>query len=409
MKILFITKSFPYPTDSGGRIRTYYILKGLSQEHDITLLTTIEHEEQRMLIPELLKVCSKVKVIKTRVETLLQLVGKIIKNCFSQIPIVVERHYLKEVADEVNAQIHEAQPKFDIIHFDHLDTSIYLDCIPATMTTVLDEHNIVSNQVKTSALVERNFLKRFYMDIQLKKTLRYEASVCRKITRCFVCSDVDKRYLLRMAKDAHVVSVPNGVDVEYFGGKSWIVGSQHKFSQDIPTIIFVGTLDYGPGGTAVRYFCEDIFPLIQLNVPDVRFLVVGQNPPKYLQLLAEQNKNIVLTGRVDDIRPYVAQAQVFVVPLQSGSGTRLKILDAMAMNIPVVSTSIGAEGLAVCSGEHLFITDTPAAFGAAVSQLLQDLSLADNIRENASQLVQTKYSWKTIWKDLLKNYEELGE
>jgi glycosyltransferase involved in cell wall biosynthesis len=415
MKILFITEKFPYPLDSGGRIRTYHILKGLSQEHDITLVTTIEKENQRQYIPELEKVCREVSVIKAPYETTLQLGVKLIKNLFSSVPIVVERHYVPGVAEEIRRQITcQALRKvpgtsFDVVHFDHLDASFYLPYIPDTMTTVLDEHNIVLNQIKTSADVEDNLFKRLYMKFQLRKTVRYEAEICRKMTRCFVCSDTDKRYLLDMTKDAHVVTIPNGVDVEYFGDKSWLSDSQNKFPPNVSTIIFVGTLDYGPGEAAVRYFCEDILPLIQQKLPYIRFLVVGQNPPGYLQVFAEQNNNIVLTGRVDDIRRYGAQAQVFVVPLKNGSGTRLKILDAMAMGIPVVSTSIGAEGLDVRSGENILIADTPETFSSAVLQLLKNNTLAESIRKNAFQLVQEKYSWKKVWVDLLKAYQELEQ
>ena len=184
MKILFITEKFPYPLDSGGRIRTYHILKGLSQEHEITLITTIETEGQRQHIPELKKVCREFKVITSLPETLFQLGLKILKNLLSSVPIVVERHYLPGVADEVKRQLQNGRANFDVVHFDHLDASIYLPCVPETLTTVLDEHNIVANQVKTSANAERHPLKRWYMKFQLHKTRRYEIDICKKMTQC---------------------------------------------------------------------------------------------------------------------------------------------------------------------------------------------------------------------------------
>ncbi len=415
VNILFITEKFPYPLDSGGRIRTYHILKGLSQEHAITLITTAEKEEQRQYIPELENVCREVRVIRAPAETTLQLGVKIIQNFFSSVPIVVERHYLPGVADEVRKQITcQALQKvpgtsFEVVHFDHLDASIYLACVPETKTTVLDEHNIVSNQIKTSADAEQNPLKRLYMRFQQRKTFRYEAEVCQKMDRCFVCSDTDKAYLLDMAQNARVITIPNGVDVEYFHDRSWLANGQEALAQEPNSMIFVGTLDYGPGATAVRYFCEEILPLIQANMSDSRFLAVGQNPPQYLQDLAQQDQRIIVTGRVDDIRPYVARSNVFVVPLKSGSGTRLKILDAMAMGIPVVSTSIGAEGLDARSGEHIFLADTPEAFSAAVLQILQNEGLARAICENALQLVREQYDWKNVWVDLLTAYQELEQ
>lgn len=407
MRILFITEKFPYPLDTGGKIRTYHILKGLSQEHRVTLVTTIEQEAQRAYLPELQKVCHDINLIPSKNENLIQLGMKIFKNFFSSVPIVVERHYLPAMAAEIQKLLHTQPSQYDVVHFDHLDASVYFDCLPPGMTTVLDEHNIVSNQIKTSAAVERNILKRLYMQFQLGKTLRYEADICRKTTRCFVCSDTDKTYLLKMAKDADVTVVPNGVNIDYFNETS-----RHKqVKLDIPetsqAVIFVGTLDYGPGGTAVRYFCHEILPLIHARLPETAFFAVGQNPPQDLQDLAVQDSRILVTGRVDDIRPYVARSNVFVVPLQSGSGTRLKILDAMAMGIPIVSTSIGAEGLDASSGENILLADTPEEFSSAVLQLLEDEALRKTLTDNARQFVRKRYSWNTIWIDLLAAYRKV--
>lgn len=407
MKILFITEKFPYPLDSGGRIRTYHILKGLSQEHELTLITTLERESQRRDLPELENLCRQVLAIAAPQETRLQLVQKLVANLFSQIPIVVERHYLPAVANAVRQALSTARPAFDVVHFDHLDASMYMSCLAGQVRTVLDEHNIVTNQIRTSARVEPNRLKRVYMRMQAQKTQQYEARVCARMTRCLVCSDTDQASLRQMSPEARSVTIPNGVAVEYFQDTSW----KKAFDLTIPsvphTLIFVGTLDYGPGATAVRYFCDDIFPRIQQDVADARFLAVGQNPPHYLHALAARDSRIVVTGRVDDIRPYVAQSRVFVVPLKSGSGTRLKILDAMAMGIPVVSTSIGAEGLDVVSGQHLLLADTPEAFSAAVVQLLRDDDMMQRLRANALRFVQERYDWPVIWKRLLAAYREL--
>lgn len=380
-------------------------MKGLSREHNITLVTTIDKKEQHTYISELQKVCHTVRTIEIPYETKFRLGIKLVKSLFSPTPIVVERHYVPEVAEEIKRLMRTGL--FDIVHFDHLDASFYFKDIAFPVRKVLDEHNIVANQVKTSIAAEPNLLKRWYMQFQLKKTQRYESEMCSKMNCCFVCSDTDRAYLLDMAKTAQVRTIPNGVDLDYFTDKSWYNPTTH--AQEPYAIIFVGMLDYGPGGSAIRYFCKEILPLLQPNVPDLRFYVVGQNPPNYLKTLAHQHKNIVLTGRVDDIRPYVAKSKVFVVPLISGSGTRLKILDAMAMGIPVVSTSLGAEGLNSRSGEHILIADTPEAFSSAVLQLLTDDTLAENIRKNAFQFIRDKYSWKKIWIDLLNAYKELEQ
>lgn len=399
-RILFVTEKFPYPLDSGGRIRTYNILKGLAIKYDIDLVTSIEHEGQKTYIPELEKICRSVEAVKAPGETRLLLGLKILRNLGSSVPIVVERHHLPGMA----AIVRSRAPECDAVHFDHLDATVYLRHVPETAKTVIDEHNIVSNQIRTSADCEGNPLKRLYMRLQQKRTERYEAEVCEKATRCLVCSDADRTCLRNMAGNAAVETVPNGVDVAYFTGETRRSPAGASGPESGPAIVFVGALDYGPGGAAVRFFCRDILPLIHGVMPDLRFYAVGQNPPAYLQEFEKRDCRIVLTGRVDDVRPYMARSGVFVVPLRSGSGTRLKILSAMAMEIPVVSTTIGAEGLKMKHGEHILIADTPEKFSEAVITLLQDRALADSIARNARELVEQAYSWEVITDKLLSVY-----
>ncbi len=404
MRVLFISENFPYPLDSGGRIRTFHILKGLSQEHDITLLTTIDNSSQYSYIQELKQICHDVRVVESPNDSRLVFLFKILKSLFSSVPFPVAKHYLPALANEISSLF--TSNCFDVVHFDHLDASVYLPYIPSSAITVLDEHNIVSNQIQTSLATEANLLKKFYMQLQLRKSIRYEATTCTKITRCFVCSDADKESLLRIAREAKVITIPNGVDLEYFCDNTLF--NQTSISREANSVIFVGMLNYGPGEVAVRYFCESIFPILQQSIPDIRFYGVGHKPPQHLQELVKGNKNIILTGGVPDIRPYIARCKVFVVPLKSGSGTRLKILSAMAMGIPVVSTSIGAEGLDVTSGKDIMLVDTPEAFSSAVLQLLCSEELADEIRTNAIKLVRKKYAWKCIWTDLLEAYRSLS-
>jgi len=399
-KILFITEKFPYPLDSGGRIRTYNILKGLSQKYEINLVTAIEHEGQKKYIHELEKLCRTVDIVEAPADTKFSLGLKILKNLGSSIPIVVERHHLHDIA----ALVRVRAAGCDAVHFDHLDASIYLADIPETAKTVIDEHNIVSNQIRTSADCENNLLKRFYMRLQQKKTERYEAAVCGKVTQCFVCSDTDRSYLRNMATDAIVETIPNGVDMDYFTNSHGCSPASASGSKSGQSIVFVGALDYGPGGGAVKYFCDDILPLIHKVMPELQFFAVGQNPPTYLKDLEKRDFRIVITGRVDDVRPYLAQSNVFVVPLRSGSGTRLKILSAMAMSIPVVSTTIGAEGLNMRHEEHILIADTPEEFSAAVITLLQNKALADSIAHKAQEYVEATYSWDVITDKLLSVY-----
>ena len=282
LKILFITENFPFPLDSGGRIRTFHILKGLARHHEVTLITTLSNEEQTQNIVVFQNICKNVSIVRVKKKSNLEKVKRVFKNFFSPIPIVVEMHYSPEVVSEIKLQMD--REVFNVVHFDHLDASYYLPIIEQRaifgqkIITVLDEHNIVSNQVKTSIDAEPNFIKKIYMRTQLEKTFQYEKKVCSLVTRNLVCSEYDKKSLLAMTNEsASVVTIPNGVDVSFFSDKSSF--DNRKFAQVENSIIFVGMLDYGPGAVAIRFFCKEVLPILIQEIPDIKFYVIGSKPP----------------------------------------------------------------------------------------------------------------------------------
>jgi glycosyltransferase involved in cell wall biosynthesis len=289
------------------------------------------------------------------------------------------------------------------VHFDHLDSSIYSSLLGENQLKVLDEHNIVTNQIITSYKVENNFLLRLLLKSQITKTKCYETKSVQDMDLCFVCSERDGEYLTEFTSKANIKVIPNGVDIQYFSQHQNTIPDEISHFDKSKTLVFVGTLDYGPGETAVLHFLENVYPQLKNAEPEINFVAVGQNPSS--RLLKFSNEDIIFTGRVDDIRPYVNNSCIFIVPLLSGSGTRLKILDAMAMKIPVVSTSIGAEGLDVQHENNIMIADTPQDFINCIIQLQRDSELANTIVENGFQLVNNTYGWEIIWKKLLKAYD----
>lgn len=413
MKILFITEKLPYPLDSGGNIRSYHILKGLSQEHSVTLVSTIVCDEQRKFEKDLKKICDEIITIKVKPETKFKFGAKIIKSIISSVPIVIERHYYHEMASAIKQiflKKSETKKKysssgFDVVHFNHLDATIYQNLISRCTLKVLDGHNVVTNQIKTLIPYERNLVKHLYMISQLRKTENYEIDMCNKMTKCFVCSDRDKQYLSDMIKNTNIVAIPNGVDIDFFSSNFCENNLNIIPPKNSKKLIFIGTLDYGPCEKAVYYFCTEILPLIEQKISEIQFIAVGRNPSKRIRTLAKRKSNIILTGWVEDVRPYIHTADIFVVPLLSGSGTRLKILDAMAMRIPVVSTTIGAEGLEVKDGESILIADSPYEFLSAVEYLLQNNIRAKTIVKKAFNLAKKQYSWQVISKKVLSQYK----
>ncbi len=314
-------------------------------------------------------------------------------------PFLLFRHYNPSLANAFREEI--GLESYEAIHYDHLDATIYSHLAPSGLYTTLDEQNIVANQVFTTAETHPNRMLGMMLRAEWMKVLRYESRQCRKMSQCLVCSEADRRCLLEMAPEARAATIPNGVDIDYYAASQGAVLPD----PNAPTMIFVGSLDYLPCEIAVEYFLKEIMPDVKQAMPEARFLIVGANPPPKLVRLAQSCPGATVTGRVPDTRPYLRQSQVCVVPLKSGSGTRLKILEAMAAGLPVVSTTIGAEGLEVRHGRDILLADTPEEFFRSVKHLFDNPDLAAKICQNALSLVQKKYSWNAIVQDLLAAYE----
>jgi glycosyltransferase involved in cell wall biosynthesis len=231
---------------------------------------------------------------------------------------------------------------------------------------------------------------------------RFEPEVCAEMDRCLVCSDADATFLEELGVPERAAVIPNGVDLEYFTPLA-----QPPAKRD--TMAFLGAIDYDPCEKAVWYCCQEILPLIRREQPEIRFTVVGRNPSARLRAFAAADPALQLTGRVEDVRPHVQSAAVFIVPLLSGSGTRLKILEAMAMGVPVVSTSIGIEGLDAVHGKHAWIADEPEALAAGVLHLMRNVDAAESLRREGRRLVEDHYGWPAVRGKLLDEYRALSE
>lgn len=413
MKILFVSEKFPYPLDTGGNVRTFNLLKGLSLKHEITLLTPLSGEINKTCIDAISELC-RIHFVKVKPTNKLFDILKFARSLFSRTPFVISKHFHFAIQEEIRLFFREKKPKnmpekledqsssfsFDVVHMNHLDAAIYTDVIPKEVIKVLDEHNVVTNQINTIMKTEHQIIKKMIFKYEYWKLKNYEKNICNKMNLCLACSEKDRDGLKQIGVKSKIAVIPNGVDLDYF-------------NFELPTdlgnkeLVFVGTLDYDPCEKGVYYFCDQILPLIKNEIPDVRFIVIGRNPSKRLQAIAGFHGNIILTGRVEDIRPLVHKAKVFVVPLLSGSGTRLKILEAMAMGLPVVTTSIGMEGIEAINGEHLWIADSSTEFAKVSVKMLCNFNETELMGKKARILVENLYGWKKISQNLLNEYEIL--
>lgn len=396
MRVLFITQKFPYPLDNGGNVRSFNLLRGLSQQHEITLLSADSGDVQEEHLRAVRPLCRAIELVRVGAPTWLDEGLVFARSLSGGTPFVLLRHTRAAVHERIRALFSEADRTFEAVHFNHLDAALYEPDVPQGIRRILDEHNVVTNQVKTTLRSERRVAHRLVLNRDLPRIGAFEQRVCNRMDLCLVCSDADMAALRAMGVTARIAVIPNGSDLEYFAPRS-TAGSELEMA-------FVGALDYDPCEKGVWYFCTEILPLIRAELPGIRFTVIGRNPSRRLLKLSQADPAIVTTGRVADVRPHVQRAGAFVVPLLSGSGTRLKIIEAMAMGVPVISTTIGAEGLEARGGLHLEIADRPGPFAQAVVRILRDGKYAQALARSARELVVGRYGWDAICGGLVRAY-----
>jgi glycosyltransferase involved in cell wall biosynthesis len=320
------------------------------------------------------------------------------RNAASSLPYAVGKYRSRAFEGEI-ARL-AASGNVDVIVCDFLAPAVNL---PAALPVpvVLFQHNVEAEIWRRHADVASNPVAKRYFGEQFRRMARFEAEVCRDVAHVVAVSDQDADHFRTRYGATAVSAVATGVDTEFFapsGGVGPAAG---------PELVFTGSMDWMPNEDGILWFAREILPRLRARVPDATVTVVGRNPTAALKALAGEGSGIRVTGRVDDVRPYMERARVFVVPLRVGGGTRLKIYEAMAMGLPVVSTTVGAEGLPVRDGEHLVIGDTPDAFADACAALLRDPPRASAIGTAAQTLVREHFDWARIARDFVETCESV--
>jgi len=260
-------------------------------------------------------------------------------------------------------------------------------------------HNITSQQYGRLSLVEKRWGRKLRTWINSVTMGYWEPRYAEKFDRSATVSEADRQLLLKANPRLHVDIIPNGVDTENFQPLPL------PDEKAMPSLMFIGNMGYPPCVDAALYFCKEIFPLIRRKIPTAEFWIVGRSPrPEVLEL---DGDGVHVTGQVEGVIPYYQQSTICVVPLRAGGGTRLKILEAMALGRPVVSTTIGCEGLEVVDGQNILIADTPEQFTEKVMRLFNDKELYRSISTNGRRLVETSYGWDKISERLMEVYKEM--
>ncbi len=390
MRILWLKTELLHPVDKGGKIRTYNMLRELKRDHEITYLTLDEgsDENARSLADEY---CHELVVIphKTRPKFSAGFYAELAGNLISPLPYFLKKYESSKMRTAIEEQLR--RKTFDVIISDFLQPSVNLPENLSSPALVLFQHNVEAMIWKRHYEVQTNSLKKVYLKNQWLKTLNYEREVSHRFDLVIAVSQEDAEMFRKDYGIANVIDVPTGVDIDYFRPRN--DGQVRPNS-----LVFTGSMDWLPNEDAMQYFTKEILPLVRKRIPEVVVTIVGRNPYPSLVELSERDKGVIVTGRVDDVRPYIDNASVFIVPLRIGGGTRLKIYEAMAMERAVVSTSIGAEGLPVTPGKEILIADTPEEFAESVIGLLGNRETAQALGRTAATRVRNEFGWEQVAK-----------
>lgn len=408
MRILWLKTELLHPVDKGGKIRTYNMLRELKRGHHVTYLALDDGSgagEAQELAAEY---CHELVTVphRTRAKFTAGFYAELAQNLASPLPYFMKKYESALMRRELLRLT--AGQSFDVVVCDFLQPSVN---VPRRLpcATLLFQHNVEAMIWKRHYEVQRHPLKKAYLYGQWLKTRAYERAACRRFDFVVAVSAEDRETIRREYGVEAVGDVPTGVDTEYFKPRVACGSSEPPSAAPPRGLVFTGSMDWLPNEDAIRYFTREIMPLVRREVPHVTLTVVGRDPYAGLVELGRSDPSIVVTGRVEDVRPYIERAAVYVVPIRVGGGTRLKIYEAMAMAKPVVSTTVGAEGLPVRDGEHVVLADTPQDFAAAVVRLLGDESAARSLGERSAHLVRERFGWSSVAEEFARLCERAVE
>jgi len=397
MKILMLTPYLPFPDSSGGQIRSYNLIKDLSKKHEITLFSLIKDDSEKRFIPELAKYCSKVRVFKRSKSP--WTLRNILLTGLGPYPFLVIRNLSPKEKEAVKEEIEN-------IHYDliHAETFYVMPHIPKTKIPILlveqtIEYLVYKHYVEGS----KNFLIKWFLSIDVTKLRFWETKFWKKADGVVAVSESDRGEMLKLVPGLEINLVPNGVNLDFFEEKN-------NWSTKSPRILFIANFKWLQNIEAAELLIKEVFPLIHKKDPSIKVWIVGQHIPK--EIFENKSDDIIIDDlREDDqesIRKAYFESSVFVSPLRGPGGTRLKHLAAMAAKLPLVTTSVGAEGLEAIDGREVIIQNDPEGMAEAVLSVLNNEQLAKNIAENARKLVEKKFSWFTMSEYLDKIYEKTG-
>ena len=395
LDILFLTAQWPHPPRTGAALRNHGLISGLVARQRVSVLSLLDVGQSDPTTEgqadPLVSICRRVQCLPAP----LRPPSERLRNLLAGQADMARRLWSEEYAVALTDML--AAERYDVIHIGGLEMAPYLEVIKRNGfegMVVFDNYNAESALQRRIFEIDLSNPRRWhaaaYSLLQWRRLIAFETSVCRRASQVLAVSQPDAELLRDLKHTTPVAVVPNAIEVAAYTVNNTVPGLLPS-----PTLVFTGKMDYRPNVDAALWFVSSILPLIQKEIPEAHFAIVGQKPHARLETL-RQRIDVTLTGEVEDIRPYIAAADVYVAPMRMGSGTRFKLLEAMAMKRPTVSTALGAQGLDAQAGRHFVLADRPDAFAAAVVGLLSDVQRRASLGQEAHDFVKAYYDWKNI-------------
>jgi len=410
MNILFLTQILPYPPDSGPKVKTWHVLRYLSQRGHKIILASFVRPEEEPYVETVRGICSDVHIVPIRRSRLADVVF-LLRSQFSKRPFLIERDDLPEMRSLVN-RIVETE-SIDVIHADQLTMTQFALPIAhqpyGKPALVFDAHNAVWTIVDRSQESAHLLLKPI-LALEAQRIRHHESQIVTQFDHTLTVSEQDKLALLE--------AIPKGTQKDLLDQKITVIPIAVDTVELTPThrkkgssnILTLGTLHYPPNADGIRWFANEVFPIILQNMPEATLTIVGKNPPLDFIQMAEVNPNVIkVTGYVLDLIPYFEAASMLVVPVRAGGGIRVRILEAFARAMPVITTTVGLERIEAQPGVDVLVEDDADSFARAVIQLAKDEKLQFQLAQNGRYLAETRYDWQIILEELDSVYQNIQE
>jgi glycosyltransferase involved in cell wall biosynthesis len=389
MRILFLSQVLPYPLDAGPKVRSYFVLRHLTQRHEVTLLTFVRDTDRSQDIAHLAEFCHAVHIVPMH-RTRLRDVKFLVQSLLTRQPFLIVRDQIPAMTDRIRQMV--TSESFDVVHVDQLWMAQYAlaaRAVSAKPKLILDQHNAVHLIPKRLADGTSNPIKQIFLTREAHSLAIYEPEVCHRFDDVVWVTEEDRRAVAALPgsnADGQLPSTVIPICADPTQVKPVVRDPSKK------RVTFLGGLHWPPNAEGIRWFAKHVLPQVRAEAPEAVLTVVGKSPPPGLD-----GEGIEVTGYVTDLGPYLAQTAVFIVPLHAGGGMRVKILDAWSWGLPIVSTTIGAEGIETQPEQNILIADTASAFAQAVIRVLREPTLAQQLAQGGRQTVIEKYDWQKIY------------